>query len=775
MLRSVRTLMLITVLFIGSTLHPSNIQSVQAQDLQFVVPQQPGFPLILPPDAGIIGFGSVSLADLDNNKTLEIVVATRNGKVVAANQSGQILWSYDASAAINALAVAQGLQPNAEPAEIRTKPAIADLNGDSVPEIVVTVGDILTKPHNGGIVALNNAGQPLPGWPIVSPDEGGGGANLGLPNGYADGIITSPAVGDVTGDGVPEIIYGANYRIHVRTIDGSYRFPYTNPGDYPNPAKTYGWPQFVLDTIWSSPAIADMNGDGVNDIVVGVDAHNEAWSFAPSHPEAWRYTVEGGDLYVFNGDGSIQWIANQDEIFQSSPAVADIDGNGDLEIIAGTGTYYSQTFNRPVGRYISAWEHTGGPYSGQNYRWRTALPTQIFGSPAIGNLLGDEGYEIAVGGFDGKVYVLDAASGQVRWVVQPQTLQGPMPPNTPLYSPLLADYDGDGLQDVFIAIGWEVAILKGTNGQQFTATSFPSDLPTYYGDHTLDGTPAIGDIDNDGKLELVTASATQDPVFPTAPFNPQRGQINVWELPATNTPPAWPQFRLNAANTGVLVPAMLTASEQRVTAQVSVRKAELFSITIGSNNNSDANWTASLTDPRGLVQLEVSSGSTGQAVRGTVQAPARLAPGNYTAQLTVSAPNLKPVTIPFQVTVINSNITTSVSTLGALRRTGSTDTSQQQIHLSTSDGLPIIWSITENDPDHLISVNRSSGTAATPLQVTIGDTSKLDPGTYTASLQIEARVQGRTLVTYEPMTLPVTVVIADRFETIYLPTVRRGN
>lgn len=516
-----------------------------AAHLQDVVPQKPGFPLVLPTD--VIGFGKISLADITGDGKLEIVVGTREGKVVAANYLGQILWIYDASAELNAAAVAQGLRPNQQPATVRTKPAVGDLTGDGVPEIVVTVGDILTAPSNGGIVVLNNAGIALPGWPIVSPDEGGAGVQFELPNGYADGLITSPAIGDVTGDGVPEIVYAGNYRVHVRTVAGVYRYPYVSPGDNPD-ATEFGWPQFVLDTIWASPAIADINNDGINDIVIGVDAHNESWYFRES--ETWRYTNEGGDMYVFNGDGSIQWIANQDEIFQSSPAVVDTDNDGNYEIIAGTGTFYSEAQNRPVGRYISAWNHTGGPYSGNNYRWRTPLPAQIFGSPAIGNLIGNGQLEVVVGGMDGFVYALDATTGQLLWRVQPQTLQGPLV--APLYSPVLADYDGDGLQDVFIAIGWEVAVLKGSTGEQFTATSFPSALPSYYGDHTIDGTPAIGDLDGDGRLELVAASGTLPPVFPNAPFNPQRGQIYVWELPVSNTTSAWPQFRLNAANSGTV-------------------------------------------------------------------------------------------------------------------------------------------------------------------------------------------------------------------------------
>ena len=101
---------------------------------------------------------------------------------------------------------------------------------------------------------------------------------------------------------------------------------------------------------------------------------------------------------------------------------------------------------------------------------------------------------------------------------------------------VLADYNGDAKMDIFLSEGWAVAVVDGT-GQQITATSYPSTKPLYITAGSLINNPAVGDIDGDGKLELVAANS----------------RLTVWDLPqSTNTKADWPMFRRNAARTGAV-------------------------------------------------------------------------------------------------------------------------------------------------------------------------------------------------------------------------------
>lgn len=295
----------------------------------YEAPPRSGFPVLL--GGSRIAFGSPTLADLNSDGKPEMIVGGADGVVHAAEQNGQVLWTFNVTTAINNAARAAGLTASTKLVPIRTAPTVADINNDGQPEVVVAAGDVFEAKTHGGVVALNARGQLLPGWPQLFRDMGGGGADLGQPDGYADGTVSTPAVGDIDGDGKPEIVYaGFDQYVYARRADGSL-LP--------------GWPQWVLDTVWSSPALADLDGNGKRDVIIGVDAH---YYRDPTHA-----TEDGGDLYAFRGDGSVMWRAHQDEIFQSSPAVADLDNDGRYEIVAGTGTYYSG-LGRAVGRYVSA-------------------------------------------------------------------------------------------------------------------------------------------------------------------------------------------------------------------------------------------------------------------------------------------------------------------------------------------------------------------------------------------------------------------------------------
>jgi hypothetical protein len=579
---------------------------IRAQSPQAVAGQRPGFPATL--SGARVKFGSPTLANISGDSRPEIIVGGIDGIVYALNGSGAVLWTFNVSNAINTAAQSiPGLVHSTKVIPIRSAPAVADLTGDGVPEIVISAGEVFEAHTNGGVVVLNASGQLLPGWPQLPIDSGGSGGNNGSPDGYADGIVSSPAIGDIDGDGSPDIVYGAfDQRVYARHVDGSL---------------LTGWPQFVLDTIWSSPALADINGDGQLDVVIGVDAHN--YNGPP------RTSQDGGDLYVFSGNGSIQWRAHQDEIIQSSPAIADLDEDGLPEIVVGTGTYYSNPpFNRSVGRYINAWNNDG------SLRWHTALPERAPGSPAIADINGDGHLDVVIGALDGKVYALDGRNGAILWSTLARDIfNNQYIPNPQVYSPVLGDVDGDGLDDVLIGLGWDVVVMKGTNGALLTGTSAGDARPSYYGAYTIDNTPAVGDLDNNGKLDLVSVSGT------TA--DPGNARVNSWALTSSTLKASWPMFRGSAQHTGT-TPA-LVASATHMGSLLQVGQSRTYQLSFHNSNGSPLNWSATQTDPQNILQLAPTSGGSSTNLLVTITAPG--SPGTYAASIQVTSAGLEPVTI----------------------------------------------------------------------------------------------------------------------------------
>ncbi|MDS0283410.1 FG-GAP-like repeat-containing protein [Haloarcula onubensis] len=207
----------------------------------------------------------------------------------------------------------------------------------------------------------------------------------------------------------------------------------------------------------------------------------------------WRWSVPAADCFTHA---------------LTQPAIADIDGDGGLEVAVGT----------TLDALVVLDAATGGE------EWRLPLSTYGYGQPAVGNLSGDARPEVVVSDIDGAL-VVARGNGSVAWRADANM--------TVWARPRLVDVDGDGRREVVLggddgvvvygadgterwrsetraktlAVGDDGTVLAGDTGQLVAADGATGERVWQ---RSVDGTPRmhdVGDADGDGEPELYATVA----------------------------------------------------------------------------------------------------------------------------------------------------------------------------------------------------------------------------------------------------------------------------
>jgi len=440
----------------------------------------------------------ITLYDIDNDGKKEIFISTSKrldsslhetapAALICLESDGTIKWAKTFPA-MDTPDPQTGIKYNTT--SVSTAPTFANLDDDQEMEILIGVGgdtageagsDVVGQPGDkGGIYALDNDGSEL--WHHYNEDTIGGTSNTG--DGRPDGVYSNIRVFDVDRDGKREVIYGG-WDQNLWILDAK------------SGAVKLKAP--LLDTIWATPYIADIDNNGIYEILVSADI--------TENPDAGTKT--GGIFHVLHSDGSQNQpgfdslVATNPNYSQlkgkyevqalwSSPIAKDIDNDGYLDIVYGTGNF----FHDDRGSFVRVWNHDG------SLKYYLATEGRTFATPLVADLDGDGKMEIVENTLEGYTYIWNS-DGTLRTVAQITPYKGKS--SDPIFSsPIAVDIDGDGIMEIAFAKGAQV-ILMDINGNPINDTN--------QREHIIDGykgSVAIDDIDGDGTLDLISAGYSED-------------------------------------------------------------------------------------------------------------------------------------------------------------------------------------------------------------------------------------------------------------------------
>jgi hypothetical protein len=332
-----------------------------------------------------------------------------------------------------------------------------------------------------------------------------------------DDIISIPVVGDVDGDGLPEVVIntydagGVDFFSEIVVLDGTNGQEQTRIVDDPDGPNDDGMNPSFGSYARSTIGLADVDGNGLPDIVyVG-----RPMAGAP-------FPADSSHIHAVNGLGQLLWtshdaVGNPHRLYvrQGAPSFANFDDDDASEIVYGASVLDNDglvVFDPPHPSGL------GGAVFGSN---GVQFQSGRGGISAIVDLTGDNYPEI-VSGAD--AWTVDWDDPGVGTPTVTLTQMWTNTDGTDGY-PAIADLDSDGDPEVVLVAEGTLRVLDGATGELWCGIdptgamcALNDALRTQPivlagADAGRGGPPTIGDFDGDGRPELGVAGATSYAVY----------------------------------------------------------------------------------------------------------------------------------------------------------------------------------------------------------------------------------------------------------------------
>jgi hypothetical protein len=385
-----------------------------------------------------------------------------------------------------------------------------------------TVPSFYGPPVVGQVIDTNDSGgidsQDLPhvflyegGKVAAVRGDGSGVAWVTAKSDY--GYEGSLALGDLEGDGWPEIITAKIS--HVCALDGRTGLEKWCTDVPPGTSCPYSY---------NNPSVADMDGDGVAEVILGSSVLSATGALLGSGTLGYGGSAGGqsdlsavvdldgdGELEVVTGNaaydmyGTVLW---QNGELDGTVAVADfdLDGHGEIVKTHGGGVYGMESDGTPV--------------------WGPINIGSLLGAAAIDDLDGDGTPEFVVAGQNNLV-AFEWGGAQI-WTAPVQDSSGAA-------GPVLFDFEKDGYPEVLYADEVAIRFFSGLDG----ALKFQS---MEHASYTAFETPVVVDIDGDNHVEIVLGHGSG---------NAEIGSVTVYGDADNSWPPGrkiWNQHAYHITN-----------------------------------------------------------------------------------------------------------------------------------------------------------------------------------------------------------------------------------